>query len=132
MYENFGLLVDGQWRKAADGGALDVFSPVTEERVGVVPAAGQSDIGAALAAAAEGFRTWSAVPAWSRAAVLRRAADLLRQRIEEAACLMSTETGKPLAEARAETGAAADQFEWYGEEAKRIYGQTIPGRARDE
>lgn len=132
MYEAYGLLIDGEWKPAADNATLEVFSPVSEECIGTVPAAGDADIAAALDSAAKGFRAWSAVPAWNRAAVLRRTADLLRERTEDAARVMSTETGKPLAEARAEINASADQFEWYGEEAKRIYGQTIPGRAGDE
>lgn len=132
MYEAFGLLIDGEWKAARDGVTLDVFSPVTEERIGAIPAAGDADIEAALQAAAAGFRLWSGVSAWNRAAVLRRTADLLRERNEEAARIMSAETGKPLAEARAEINGSADQFEWYGEEAKRIYGQTIPGRSADE
>jgi len=132
MYEAYGLLIDGEWKVAADNATLEVFSPVSEERIGTVPAAGDADIAAALKSASEGFRVWSSVSAWNRAAILRRTADLLRERIEDAARVMSTETGKPLAEARAEINASADQFEWYGEEAKRIYGQTIPGRAADE
>lgn len=132
MYEAYGLLIDGEWKLASDNATLEVFSPVTEELVGTVPAASEADIAAALASAARGFKVWSSVSAWDRAAVLRRAADLLRERNEKAARIMSTETGKPLAEARAEVNASADQFEWYGEEAKRIYGQTIPGRSGDE
>ncbi len=132
MFYAYGLLIDGEWREAAEGGRQDVSSPVTEEVIGSVPAAGEADIAAALASADKAFRSWSRVPAWERAAVLRQTADLLRQRNEDIAVIMSTETGKPLAEARAETNAAADQFEWYGEEAKRIYGQTIPGRHPQE
>ena len=71
-------------------------------------------------------------PAWERARILRRGADLIRERLETVARIMSTETGKPLAEARGETGAAADQFEWFAEEAKRIYGQTIPARIPEQ
>lgn len=132
MYEAYGLLIDGEWKPAANKATLDVFSPVTEDRIGTIPVAGDADIKDALGSAARGFKVWSAVSAWNRAAVLRRTADLLRERVEDAARIMSTETGKPLAEARAEINASADQFEWYGEEAKRIYGQTIPGRAADE
>ena len=132
MYGKYGLLIDGNWNAASDGGLLSVSSPVTEDIIGTVPSATEADIDRALQAAASGFRAWSGIAAWTRASVLRKAADLLRERNEAGARIMSTETGKPLAEARAEFNAAADQFEWYGEEAKRIYGQTIPGRARDE
>lgn len=132
MYENFGLLIDNAWRSAADGRTEEVLSPVTGLRIGAIPDAGPRDIEAALAAAERGFALWRQVPAWERARVLRRASELIRERVEDIARLMSTETGKPLAEARGETNAAADQFEWYGEEAKRIYGQTIPGRHAQE
>ena len=63
---------------------------------------------------------------------MRKAADLIRERVETIARIMSAETGKPLAEARGETNGAADQYEWYAEEAKRVYGQTIPGRTADQ
>src|SRR5690554_3099428 len=124
MYQRFGLLIDNRWVAASTGLSKPVHSPVSGLVVGDIPAAAMPDIDAALAAAQRGFERWRQVPAWERAKVLRKAADLLRDRVEDVARLMSTETGKPLAEARGETQAAADQFEWYGEEAKRIYGQT--------
>jgi succinate-semialdehyde dehydrogenase/glutarate-semialdehyde dehydrogenase len=132
MYQRFGLLIDNRWVAASTGLSRPVHSPVSGLVVGDIPAAAMPDIDAALAAAQRGFERWRQVPAWERAKVLRKAADLLRDRVEDVARLMSTETGKPLAEARGETQAAADQFEWYGEEAKRIYGQTIPGRHAEE
>jgi succinate-semialdehyde dehydrogenase/glutarate-semialdehyde dehydrogenase len=132
MYQRFGLLIDNRWVAASTGLSKPVHSPVSGLAVGDIPAASLPDIDAALAAAQRGFERWRQVPAWERAKVLRKAADLLRDRVEDVARLMSTETGKPLAESRGETQAAADQFEWYGEEAKRIYGQTIPGRHADE
>lgn len=132
MYAQFGLLIDGAWRQASDGKTIKVRSPATEEVVGTVPSATEADEAAALAAVERAFPGWACVPAWERAAILRRAADLIRARISPLARIMSTETGKPLAEAEGEIRASADQFEWYGEEAKRIYGQTIPGRNADE
>ena len=132
MYEEFGLLIGGEWRAAASGRTMAVFSPVTELEIGRIPAAGDADIKAALAACSDTAATWASVPAWDRAKLLRRASGILRDRVEPYARIMSTETGKPLAEARGEINAAADQFEWYAEEAKRIYGQTIPGRSADE
>ena len=128
MYEPYGLLIDGRWRAARDGATLEVASPVTTLPVGSIPAAAAGDIADAIDAAADGLARWREVPAWERAGVLRRAADLMRARVDTIATMISTETGKPLAEARGETLAAADQFEWNAEEAKRIYGQTIPGR----
>ena len=128
MYKTQGLLIEGAWRQASDGATMPVHSPVTEAQIGSIPAATAADQDAALTAAARSFPHWAAMPAWDRAAILRRTADLLRARADDLARVMSTETGKPLAEARGEVMASADQFEWQGEEAKRIYGQTIPGR----
>lgn len=132
MYAKFGILVDNLWRGATSGATMPVYSPVTEEAIGEIPSGSTADADAVLASAARGFATWREIPAWERAKVLRRAADLIRERLEDIARLMSTETGKPLVEARGETNAAADQFEWCAEEAKRVYGQTIPGRNPDQ
>jgi len=131
MFDNFGLYIDGTWRAARKGGTREVINPATEEAVGTIPVADTEDLDDALAAADRGFKKWRRTPAWERSAILRRTADLMRERVEEIARIMSIETGKPLVEARAETQASADQFEWYSEEAKRIYGQTIEGRAPD-
>ena len=128
MYSAQGLLLGGAWCGASDGGTMVVHSPVTEAQIGTIPAATLADQDTALANAARYFPIWAATPAWDRAATLHRAADLLRARADDLARVMSTETGKPLTEARGEVMASADQFEWQGEEAKRIYGQTIPGR----
>lgn len=108
MYESGGLLIDGAWRGASDGECIVVRSPATGEPVGSVPAATEADEAAALAAAERGFARWSKTPAWERAVVLRRAADLLRARNDTYALLMSGETGKPLLEARGEINASAD------------------------
>jgi succinate-semialdehyde dehydrogenase/glutarate-semialdehyde dehydrogenase len=132
MYAKFGLLLDGKWCPASDGAEIAVESPVSERAIGHVPASSPEDVDTALNLAQRAMPAWAATPAWSRAAILRMAADLMRARSEDIAHIMSTETGKPLAEARAEVGASADQFEWCSEEAKRIYGQTIPGRNPNE
>jgi succinate-semialdehyde dehydrogenase/glutarate-semialdehyde dehydrogenase len=84
-----------------------------------------------LSAAKRGFDVWRRTGTWDRASKIRKVADLVRERQAEIARLMSLETGKPLAEAMGETGAAADQFEWYAEETKRIYGQVIESRTSD-
>jgi succinate-semialdehyde dehydrogenase/glutarate-semialdehyde dehydrogenase len=130
-YSDFGLYIEGGWRQAAAKHSKPVHDPATEDVIGQIPDAGVEDLDAALAAARKGFATWRQVQPWERAAKLRRIADLLRERTEQLARLMSLETGKPVAEARGEWGATADQFEWYAEETKRIYGQTIEGRASD-
>lgn len=131
MYEPYGLFIAGSWVGASDGAEREVTDPATEEPVGTIPMATEQDLDRALAAAEEGFAAWRRVSPWDRGAILRRTADLIRERVDSIALIMSRETGKPLAEAKGETNAAADQFEWYAEETKRIYGQTIEGRAQD-
>ena len=132
MYSRFGLLIDGEWRDAVGKQTRNVFSPVNEDIIGTVPNAQEQDIQAALRAAQLGFDIWSKTPAWERAKVLRKASELIRQRQAESAHIMSVETGKPIGESMGEINAAADQFEWYSEEAKRLYGQIIPARNQDE
>jgi succinate-semialdehyde dehydrogenase / glutarate-semialdehyde dehydrogenase len=126
------ILIDNNWCASVSGATMPVHSPVSEETISEIASGTTDDADLVLASAARGFATWRDVPAWERAKIMRRAADLIRERIEAIARTMSAETGKPLAESRGETNAAADQFEWYAEEAKRVYGQTIPGRASDQ
>jgi succinate-semialdehyde dehydrogenase/glutarate-semialdehyde dehydrogenase len=128
LYQGYGLYIDGAWRPAANGEAREVIDPTNEEVVGWIPNATAADLDAALAAAQAGFRQWRKTSPWERAAVLRRTADLIRARSAEIATLMSTETGKPIAQAKGELSDAADQFDWYAGETQRIYGQTFQGR----
>ncbi|WP_212526064.1 NAD-dependent succinate-semialdehyde dehydrogenase [Actibacterium sp. MT2.3-13A] len=131
MYNDLNLYIRGDWRPASDNATKSVTDPSTEEVIGNIAVATEADIEEALSAAKEGFKVWKRTGTWERAAKIRRVAELIRSRTEEIATLMSLETGKPLAEARGETGAAADQFEWYSEETKRIYGQIIEARTQD-
>jgi succinate-semialdehyde dehydrogenase/glutarate-semialdehyde dehydrogenase len=131
LYDDYGLYIDGKWTGARDGAVIDVVDPATEEVIGQIPKAGAADLDAALAAAKRGFEAWRRVAPWERSQVLRRAAGLLRERVEVIARLMSIETGKPIAEARAELGGAVEQLDWNADEARRIYGYTIEGRTAD-
>ena len=131
MYKDLDLFISGSWRAASGGETRGVTDPVTEAQLGTIAVATEVDVDEALGAAEAGFAEWRRTGTWERAAKLRRVADLIRERVETIATLMSLETGKPLAEARGETGAAADQFEWYSEETKRIYGQIIEPRTAD-
>ncbi|SAK46121.1 succinate semialdehyde dehydrogenase [Caballeronia hypogeia] len=131
LYRNFGLYIDGEWRQSRTLATREVIDPSTEEIVGLIPAADESDLDDALQSATYGLAAWRATSPWDRAMVLRRVSSVIRERAEDIATLMTAETGKPLAESRGETQAAADQFEWYAEETKRIYGQTIEGRTSD-
>ncbi len=105
-----------------------VFNPATGEPIGSYPVATTADLDAALAAAQRGFAQWRAVNGHDRGKVLKRAAQLLRERGEAIARLASLESGKSIHEARIELNAAADLFEWYGEECRRIYGRLLVSR----
>jgi len=131
MYQDLNLFIGGEWRAASDNATKTVTDPATDEVLGTIAAATSADIDSALAAAREGFELWRKTGPWERAAKIRKVAELIRARQEHIANLMSLETGKPLAESMGETGAAADQFEWYSEETKRIYGQVIQARTDD-
>jgi len=126
--KDFGLYIDGHWGWGTGTQKRPVLDPATEDVIGHIPDATPEDIEHALKAAEAGFVSWRRVQPWERSARLRKVADLLRARIDELAVMMSTETGKPLAESIGEWGACADQFEWYAEETKRIYGQVYDGR----
>jgi succinate-semialdehyde dehydrogenase/glutarate-semialdehyde dehydrogenase len=129
MYQNTQLFIDGAWQPALSGRTIDVLDPATEEVIGTVAHAGTEDLDRALAAAERGFRAWRRTSAFERSKVMRKAADLLRSRVDEIARLMTLEQGKPLAEARMETLGAADTIDWFAEEARRTYGWVIPARA---
>jgi succinate-semialdehyde dehydrogenase/glutarate-semialdehyde dehydrogenase len=125
------LFINGQWRPSSDGTRQEIINPANEEVVGSVPRATAEDLDQALASAEAAWRSWREVDAWTRSAVLRRTAGLIRDRIDEMARVLTEEQGKPLAEARGELGATADQFDWYADEARRIYGRIIEGHSRD-
>ncbi|MFY0409810.1 NAD-dependent succinate-semialdehyde dehydrogenase [Solicola sp. PLA-1-18] len=122
-----GLLIDGEWRPASDGATMAVDDPATEETVAHVASATAADVDDTIDGARRGFAHWRGVDAWGRSAILRETARLIRQRVEDIATVMTTEQGKPLAESRAETHATADQFDWYADEARRIYGRFVDG-----
>src|SRR6476619_7075475 len=102
------LLIDNQWRAAAGDKTLDVMNPATGQRIGRVARASTADLDLALAAARRGFDAWRWVPSNERAAIMRTAARLVRERVDAIARLLTMEQGKPLAEARAEVLAGAD------------------------
>lgn len=120
------LLIGGEWVEAASGERFDVTDPATGELVGSVPNAGEGDVRAAIDAAAGALDEWKELPALQRARILRRAADLIRERRDTIALVMTSEQGKPLAEASGEVDYAASFLEWFGGEAERVYGQIVP------
>jgi succinate-semialdehyde dehydrogenase/glutarate-semialdehyde dehydrogenase len=128
MYQDVLLHVGGKWRAAADGRTLDVINPATEEVIGKLPHASTADLDAALEAAAAGFAVWRKMSAYDRSKIMRKAGDLVRERAEGIARLMTMEQGKPLAEARMEIMGSADVIDWFAEEGRRTYGRVIPAR----
>jgi len=118
-----GLFIGGAWRAAEDGKTFDVADPSTGEVVKTIASASVADGKAALDAAVEAFGSWAATPARERAELLRRAFDLLQERKEEFALLMTVEMGKPLAEARGEVAYGGEFVRWFSEEAARIQGR---------
>ncbi|RRH73202.1 NAD-dependent succinate-semialdehyde dehydrogenase [Falsigemmobacter faecalis] len=128
-YSDTQLLINGVWRAASDGRTIAVRNPATEEVIGQLAHASRDDLDAALEAAERGFQTWKKVSAYDRSKVMRKAAQLLRDRAEGIAVLMTLEQGKPLGQSRMETLGAADTIDWFAEEARRTYGQVIPARA---
>jgi succinate-semialdehyde dehydrogenase/glutarate-semialdehyde dehydrogenase len=127
-YPDTSLLIDNAWVAAQSGKTLDVLNPATGQRIGRVAHASIADLDRALAAAQRGFAAWRNVPAHERAAVMRRAAGLLRERAETIAQYLTMEQGKPLAEARAEVMFGADTLEWFADEGRRVYGRIVPPR----
>ncbi|MDA8050112.1 MAG: NAD-dependent succinate-semialdehyde dehydrogenase [Rhodospirillales bacterium] len=123
-------LIDGKWVEAASGRTLVVKNPATAEAVGEVPAMGAVETRRAIDAAARAFPAWRAMLAKERTAILRRLFDLMIANTEDLALIMTAEQGKPLAESRGEIAYAASFIEWFAEEAKRIYGDTIPQNAK--
>ncbi len=128
MYPNTLLHIDGEWRAAEGGRTIDVINPATEDKIGTVAHASRGDLDDALAATARGFDAWRATSAFERAKLMRKAGDLVRERADTIARIMTMEQGKPLLEARMETMAAADIIDWFAEEARRAYGRVIPAR----
>jgi succinate-semialdehyde dehydrogenase/glutarate-semialdehyde dehydrogenase len=124
-------LIDGAWIADADRW-IDVDDPATGETIGRVPQLGADHAQAAVDAAARAMPAWAARTARERAAILRRWYDLIMADQEPLARLLTREQGKPLAEAKGEIAYAASFIEWFAEEAKRVYGEVIPGHLADK
>ncbi|WP_374315598.1 NADP-dependent succinate-semialdehyde dehydrogenase [Aquabacterium sp.] len=123
--------VEGRWTDADNGAVIEVFNPATGEHIANVPEMGAVETRRAIDAANLAWAGWRRQTAKARAAVLQRWFQLILAHAEDLAVLMTTEQGKPLAEARGEVAYAASFIEWFAEEAKRIYGETIPSPQND-
>jgi succinate-semialdehyde dehydrogenase / glutarate-semialdehyde dehydrogenase len=122
------LFINGEWTPSRSGGTIPVTNPATGEAIGNVSHATHDDLDLALDAVAKGFAVWRRISAFERSKIMRKAADLLRTRVDDIATTMTTEQGKPLVESRAETLLAADLIDWFAEESRRTYGRVIPPR----
>jgi succinate-semialdehyde dehydrogenase/glutarate-semialdehyde dehydrogenase len=131
MYSQAGLIIGGESRSKGSAGVLEVTDPATDDVLASLPKAGLSEVAEAAAASLQGFSDWSAFSPYERSKILRRGADLMRVRAEEAARCLTLEQGKPLAQARLEWASSADLLEWFAEEGRRIYGRIIAGRGAD-
>ncbi|MGH9312708.1 MAG: NADP-dependent succinate-semialdehyde dehydrogenase [Vicinamibacterales bacterium] len=124
--------IDGAWITSGSQGAIDVDDPATGDVIGRVPKLGAAEVRQAIDAANRAFPSWQRKTAKERAVVMRRWFDLMMEHQQDLARLMTVEQGKPLAESRGETAYAAAFLEWFGEEAKRVYGDTIPQHQADK
>jgi len=127
-YSDLHLLIDGQRLRGEGRRTLPVINPATEEVLGELPLASPADLDRALEAAQRSWPVWRALGPQQRGRILRKAADLLRERVEPIARLATIEEGKALAEARVELNVSADIMEWYAEEGRRAYGRVLPQR----
>jgi succinate-semialdehyde dehydrogenase/glutarate-semialdehyde dehydrogenase len=123
------MYIDGKWSEADNGRTLGVINPATEDVVADVAYGGRAETRRALEAAHKAMPGWMKLTAWDRAKVLKKTAELMRERCDAIARTMTLEQGKPLAESKAEVLHSADTFEWFAEEGKRAYGQVIPNSA---
>ncbi len=120
--------IGSDWLPAANSRTKQVLNPATEEPLREVPFGDGADCRLAIEAASSAFLAWSRCTAYERASVLKRASDLIRQRLNDLGRTTTLESGKPLPQAKGEWGAAADLFEWFAEEGKRAYGRVIPSK----
>src|SRR6266852_5839693 len=124
--------INGEWVDALNRGTIPVTNPATGETLGTVPRMGAEETRRAIEAADKALPAWRAKTAKERAQILRRLFDLMMANQEDLATLMTAEQGKPLAESRGEIAYAAAFIEWFGEEGKRVYGDTIPAHGTDK
>src|SRR6266480_1128350 len=123
--------IRGEWIEADSGATFPVINPATGEELAQVPRMGADETRRAIDAAQDAYPAWRSTLAKERAWILRRWADLMLEHRDDLALLLTTEQGKPLAESRVEIEYAASFLEWFGEEAKRVYGDTIPTTMQD-
>ena len=124
--------VAGEWIEADDGTTFPVTNPARGDVICEVPNLGRAETARAIAAAETAMKEWAARTGKERAQILRKWFDLMMENQEDLGRILTAEMGKPLAEAKGEIAYGASFIEWFGEEAKRVYGETIPGHMRDK
>jgi len=129
-YPDTQLLIANAWTPGGARRTVPVVNPATGAVIGSVAHAERADLDLVLESAATGFQAWKRVSIHERSRIMRKAADLLRERIEIIAALLTMEQGKTVAEANAEVLSSADTIDWFAEEARRAYGRVIPARAQ--
>ena len=130
-YGALGFYINGEWISRSDGPQLEVYDPATGDALAQLPCVTADELDRAADAANAAFPAWRALTALERSRILRKAADLIRERAGQIAPLMTREQGKPLVQARIELMIAADTFDWCAEEGRRVYGRIIPSPVRD-
>ena len=125
MYEKFGQFIDGKWQASEKNETYEVINPANEEIIGHASKATPADVDKALKSVEKGLKVWKKTSPWKRSSIIRKIADLIREKQDVLANWLTLEVGKPLAEGKGEVGSTADIFEWNSEETKRIYGQTV-------
>ncbi|MFO1068103.1 MAG: NAD-dependent succinate-semialdehyde dehydrogenase [Geminicoccaceae bacterium] len=126
------LYIGGKWQPALAGGTITLIDPATEEPVGTAAQATRADVEAAVRAAVQGFQVWRKVVPWERAKILRKTAQLVAERADAIARRLSIEVGKPLVQAKGEVQSTVDCIDWFADEARRIYGQSLGARMPDQ
>jgi len=130
MYSDLALYIDGKWLTGEGRKSEDVINPATGKVLAQLPHASTADLDAALEAAQKGFQVWKATSAYDRSKIMRKAADLMRERYDHISKVQTQEQGKVYVESRAEVLTSADITDWYAEEGRRTYGRVIPGRQK--
>jgi succinate-semialdehyde dehydrogenase/glutarate-semialdehyde dehydrogenase len=129
QYETLNHYIDGTWVQPTSGQSQEVMNPAKNTPLATLGYAGRPDLDKAIKAAEKGFATWRKVSAFERSGILRKAANLVRERADDIARVLTLEQGKVLAEAKMEVMSGADVIDWFAEEGKRAYGRIIPARA---
>lgn len=128
-YETLNHYIDGQWVQPTSGKSQEVMNPAKNTPLATLGYASRPDLDKAIKAAEKGFATWRKVSAFERSGIMRKAANLVRERADDIARVLTMEQGKILAEAKMEVLSGADVIDWFAEEGRRAYGRIIPARA---